>query len=207
MFKSLLPKEYNFYDYFDQHISLCAEAAKEFVDLTKDFSKFDESSIKIKNLERQMDDITQKCTESLLHTFITPFERTDIHRLIKRMDDIADGINGSLSRMKLYNLIDFKPEVKPMAELIYKSVLELSQAIHSLRDLKNPDSIKDNCQKVRQLEKEADEIYRSSIALLFVSTDVIEIIKWKEIFDRLEKIMDKTEDVAGIILRIVIESA
>jgi predicted phosphate transport protein (TIGR00153 family) len=207
MFKSLLPKEYNFYDYFDNHITLCTEASKEFVELSGNFSKFDESAKKIKSLERQMDAITQQCTEALLYTFITPFERTDIHRLINKMDDIADGINSSLSRMKLYNLGSFKPEVKPMAELIHKSVLELNQAIHSLRNVKNPESIKVNCNNVRQFEKEADEIYRTSIAKLFETTDVIELIKWKEIFDRLEKIMDKTEDVAGIILRIVIESA
>lgn len=207
MFKRLIPKEFNFYDYFDNHIDLCTEVAKHFVELTDDFSKFDELSKEIKSLERQMDEITQKCVEYLLHTFITPFERTEIHRLIKKMDDIADGINGATSRMKLYKLTEFKPEIKPMAELIYKSVIELNYAIHSLRKLKEPDSIKNNCIAIRQFEKEADTIYRKSIAELFDSTDVIEIIKWKEIFDRLEKVMDKTEDVAGIILRIVIESA
>jgi predicted phosphate transport protein (TIGR00153 family) len=207
MFKSLLPKEYNFYNFFEQHITLCVEAAEEFVELADNFEKFDESQKKIKSLERKMDEITQNCTDSLLHTFITPFERTDIHRLIKRMDDIADGINGSVSRMNLYKLNELKPEVKPMAELIYKSTKELKEAIYALRDLKDPDLIKNYCSNVRKLEKEADVIYRQSIALLFESKDVIEIIKWKEIFDRLEKIMDKTEDVAGIILRIVIESA
>jgi len=207
MFKSLLPKEYNFYNFFEQHITLCVEAAEEFVELADNFEKFDESQKKIKSLERKMDEITQNCTDSLLHTFITPFERTDIHRLIKRMDDIADGINGSVSRMNLYKLNELKPEVKPMAELIYKSTKELKEAIYALRDLKDPDLIKNYCSNVRKLEKEADVIYRQSIALLFESKDVIAIIKWKEIFDRLEKIMDKTEDVAGIILRIVIESA
>ncbi len=207
MFKRLLPKEYNFFDYFDNHIDLCTEAAQKFVEITDDFSRFDELAKEIKNLERRMDEITQKCTESLLLTFITPFERTDIHLLIKRMDDIADGIHGSLSRMKLYKLDGFKPEVKPMAELIFKSVSELNIAIHALRNIKNPDSIKESCRTIRKFEKEADDIYRKSIAQLFETTDVIEIIKWKEIFDRLEKVMDKTEDVAGIILRIVIESA
>ena len=109
--------------------------------------------------------------------------------------------------MKLYKLDGFKPEVKPMAELIFKSVSELNIAIHALRNIKNPDSIKESCRTIRKFEKEADDIYRKSIAQLFETTDVIEIIKWKEIFDRLEKVMDKTEDVAGIILRIVIESA
>ena len=207
MLRNFLPKEYNFYDYFENHIKLCIEVSNEFLLLSDDFSRFEESNIKIKKLEKEMDTITHQCTDALLHTFITPFERTDIHRLIKRMDDIADGINSTMLKMKLYNISDFKPDAKPLVKLIHKSVLELDVAIHLLRNIKNPDDIKTNCYNIRKYEKEADEIYRNSIAKLFETTDVIDLIKWKEIYERLEKIMGKTEEVAGIILRIVIESA
>lgn len=206
MFKSLLPKEYSFYDYFNEHINLCTEATNAFLMLTTDSSKFNETRDYVIWLEKRMDEITHTCTESLINTFITPFERTDIHRLINKMDDIADGINGVLSRMSLYKLYEFKKEIIPLVELIQKSVSELNKAIHGLKHIKDPQIIRNHCENVRKYEKEADDIFRNSLANLFDSSDVIEIIKWKEIYERLEKVMDRTEEVSSILVRIVIES-
>ncbi|HRP03056.1 MAG TPA: DUF47 family protein [Candidatus Kapabacteria bacterium] len=207
MFKGLLPKEYSFYEYFESHSSLCKEAAAELVELTKNFSKLDESSKKIKNLEKRMDEITLKCTEDLLQTFITPIERTDIHQLIEKLDDIADGINATVSRIKLYQIESLKPEAVILSELIYESVCVVNDLVYLIRDMKNADKIKAKCAAIRKIEKESDEVYKSAIVKLFESKDVIDIIKWKEIYDRFEKVVDRTQQVGGIVESIVITAA
>jgi uncharacterized protein Yka (UPF0111/DUF47 family) len=207
MFKSILPKEYSFFNYFEQHIELCTQSAYQLVQITEDFSKFKDASEKIKKLTVEMDAITHKCVEALLVTFITPFERTDIHRLIKRIDDIADGINSAVSRIRLYHIYELKPEVKPIAVIIHKSVQILAICLKELRSMKNAEKIKINCDEIRKLENECDEIFKDSLAKLFESGDAIELIKWKEILERFEKVVDKCELSANIIESIVIASA
>lgn len=207
MFRNLLPKEHSFYEFFESHTKLCKEAAAEFYHLTQNYQDLEKSSKKIKSLERQMDDITLKCTEALLQTFITPFERSDIHKLIQKLDDIGDGINAVVSRFDLYNIKVLKPEVIKLAELIYQSVSEVDSVIHLIRNMKNADMIKNKCDLIRKLEKDTDEVYKESVRALFDTGVVMDVIKWKEIYDRLEKVVDRTQQVSNIIESIIITAA
>lgn len=207
MFKNLLPKEYSFFEYFDRHINLSLFSAQELVNVSKDSKNLEPALDKVKGYVKEMDGIQHKCVEALLLTFITPIERTDIHRLIKRLDDIGDGIYGILTRMKLYKVDSHKDEFRELAELIFKAISALKDAIHDLKTMKKLDAIKNNCYIVHDIEERCDEVFKNSLANLFESDNAVEIIKWKEIFERLEKVVDKTDLSATIIESIIIASA
>lgn len=208
MFKSILPKEYAFFDLFEKHISLCIEQSKELVKLaTGKEEDFIEHVRRINQYERQMDDVTRECIEALHRTFITPIERTDIHALITKMDDIGDYIEGAVNRMELYELRVMRPEIKELGEVLVKATGEIQVALSGFRDMKNIEMINNRCIEIHKLESEGDAILRNALMRLFKEQDAILVIKWKEIYERLEKAIDRCEAVANIIEGVVIESA
>jgi len=207
MFRGILPKEFQFFDYFERHIELAIIVSNELLLLSTGKVGLTESIEKIKYLENEMDKIIHKCTEALHKTFITPIERTDIHNLIKRLDDIPDSIYSAVSRISLYGIETIRPEVGEIANILVKATTQIQSALKGLRNLKNIQYIKDKCLAIRQLENEGDEQFRAALSGLFKEADAVLIIKWKEIYERLEKAVDRCEDVANIIEGIVIASA
>lgn len=206
MFRGILPKEVDFFNFFDNHIALGIEISKKLLELC-DGNNIEETAKQIKQLEHEMDDIVHLCTEQLYKSFITPFEGTDILKLIKRLDDIADCIYGAASRMVLYEISLIRPEVKEIANILIKSTEEISFALKGIRNGKNDAIVKKHCITIHNLESQGDEILRTAIIRLFKESDPVIIIKWKEIFERLEKAVDRSEDVANIIEGILIASA
>ncbi len=206
MFRSILPKEYAFFDFFDEHIALCLKLSKEILSLSNGVGSIDETEKSLKSLEKQMDQITLQCTEALHKTFITPIERTDILKLIKRMDSIADSAYRAISRIKIYEL-EIRPDIKDIAAILVKAIEELQIALKLLKDMKDVDTIRAKCQSIRALESQGDDIFKKAISLVFKEGDAIAIIKWKEIYEKLEKAINRTEDTANLIEEILIESA
>ncbi len=158
-------------------------------------------------MEHQTDEITHRCIEALHKTFITPIERTDIQHLIKRLDDIIDCIDGAASRIAMYDLDFVRPEAVEMAHVLLQATREIELALKALRDKKNVDFIRQQCIKIYDLENKGDEIQRKAILRLFKEGEPILIIKWKEIFERLEMAVDRCEDVGNIIEGVVIASS
>jgi len=206
MFRGILPKEFNFYDYFERHIAVTVKAATELMLLASDNANIESCARRIKELELQADDITHKCTEALHKTFITPIERTDIHSLIKILDDIVDNIDSAVQRIGLYEITEIRSETKMFAEILVKTTQEIELALKGLRDIKNSEYISARCRTIHQLESEADMVLRSAIVRLFKENKPIEAIMWKEIFERMEKAVDKCEAVANIIEGVVISA-
>lgn len=207
MFKSILPKEYAFFDFFENHAELIFETCHELLRLTSEEKELPGAVQRVKDLEHQADDLTHQCIDALHRTFITPIDRPDIHQLIKRMDDIIDCIDGGASRMALYGITGMRPEAKALAEVLVKASECIKTAVHALRNLKNSAIIIEQCHIIHDLENQGDEILRSSLFRLFRESDPIMIIKWKEIFERLEKSVDRCEDVANIIEGVVISAS
>lgn len=207
MIKSLMPKEYKFYDYFENHIEIVIKASQELRKINKDGSNLIEVATIIQEYERQADKITWECKEVLHKTFITPFERTDILHLITRLDDIIDAINGAISRLSLYNINEIRPEVQEITKIIENSCLTVQKAIFGIRNLKKSKEIIDNIIKIRDYEEEGDVMFKQAISKLFSENNAIEIIKWKEIYERLEKAIDRCENVANIIEYVLIDNA
>jgi len=208
MFRRLLPREDDFFSLFERHAALTVEGAKEFVKLVSGGQNVRAMAARIKELEHETDMITHACVERLHTTFVTPFDRDDIHRLITRMDDVMDYVESASERLALYELTEMKPEARDLAAVLVRSTEAVATAVGGLGNLKRPQTVLDACIEVNRLENEADEILRNAVAKLFrESTDPLLVMKWKEIYEALENATDRCEDVANIIEGVVLEHA
>jgi uncharacterized protein len=207
MLRNLLPRNTDFFDLFEKHAALTVEACKQFKALTSPGADMTALAKRISDLEHDADDVTHRCIEELHKTFITPIDRYDIHNLIKRMDDVIDSLDSATVRMRIYEIEEIRPEAGELADVLVRAAIEMGHAITGLRNMKNATAINDHCIALHELEGEADGILRKAIIRLFKEeTNTILVIKWKEIFERLEKATDRCEGVANIIEGLVIES-
>lgn len=208
MFGKLLPKNVNFFNFFDQHAFLIVKAAEEIKLMISSPTDNMSKANYVKELEHQADLVTHQCVECLHKVFITPIERDDIFRLVSRMDDILDDIEATAECLSRYKLQEMTNEVKDLADILYRSVLEVEIAVKGLRNLNSTTSIRQSCLNINRLENEADAVLRNSIVNLFdTQPDTRLIIKWKEIYENLEKATDRCEDVANIIEGVILELA
>jgi len=208
MLRRLLPREDDFFALFERHAALTVEGAAEFRRLVSGEHNVKALAKRVKEIEHETDVITHTCVERLHRTFITPFDRDDIHRLISRMDDVMDLIDSAAARIALYEVSPMTPAVRELAEVLLKATRALATAVAGLRDLKRPQAILDACIEVNRLENEGDEILRSAVGALFrEATDPLLVMKWKEIYDALEHATDRCEDVANTIEGVVLEHA
>lgn len=208
MFRGILPKETSFFDCFEQISVLAIECCHELLALTAGSGDIAAHVNRIKEIEKDADKITHKCTDALHSTFITPMDRSHIHSLIKRLDDIIDSVDSTTARMLLYELTEMRPEARQLAEVLVKATTEIAEAVKLLRNLKHPEGINEHLLRVYKLENEGDAILRSALSRIFKEeTDAVKVIKWKEIFERLERATDRCEAVASIIHGIVIEAS
>jgi uncharacterized protein Yka (UPF0111/DUF47 family) len=209
MFKKLLPKTNSFFEFFEQHTRVSKEVCAELDSLAANLDDLENRKKRIKELEHRADDITRRCIDALHNTFITPIDRADIHRLIRRLDDIIDAINSSAARIHMYQLAQTRPEMRQLTLILIDSVEQIDIAVHDLSQLrKKGEDIQKCCWNVYELESRADDILQAALIHLFESeTDPIVLIKWKEIFERLERTTDLCQEVAHIISGIVIEAS
>ncbi|MCU0370054.1 MAG: DUF47 family protein, partial [Bacteroidales bacterium] len=124
---------------------------------------------------------------------------------VKRLDDLADQINAAAFRISAYDVVDIRYEAVEFASIIQSCIEELIVAVKDLRRMNNKNQILDSCKRVHELENQADEILRGAVSRLFKEGEVLLLIKWKEIFERLEKAVDRCEDIASTIESILIE--
>ena len=209
MFRNLLPRETNFFDYFERHITLTIQTCEALhAMMSSSGADIAKHSTRIKELECKADEIAHQCINAIHSTFITPFDRNDIHNLIKRQDDVVDSIDAAVHRMVLYEITEVRKEALEMAEVLVKSSRTLETAIKGLRNTKNAETIKKACIAVHDLEAQADHILcRALVALFQNEHDAIQVIKWKEIYERLEKATDSCKKVSNIIEGVLIEAS
>ncbi|MCW9094400.1 MAG: DUF47 family protein, partial [Ignavibacteriaceae bacterium] len=159
--------------------------------------------LNIKPLELRCDEISSRVVKRLNKTFITPFDREDILALTKRLDDISDNLLGAAARIETFNISKKIPHADKLASIINKQVQELGIAIQDLKARRINET-----KAVKDLETEADQVYRSAIQDLFANEkDAIELIKKKEILDLLERTSDRCQSLANVILTIFIKNA
>ena len=208
MFRRMLPRKVCFFDYFEQLAVMIIQACEAFRDLTEGKTDNVAQAARIKDIEHQADTLTHKCIEEINKTFITPIDRVDIHTLIKRLDDIIDSVDACTSRIALYEITEMRHEALQLAEVLVKAAYELEVALKGLRNLKNAPIIKEKLIAIHQLENDGDTLLRAALMRLFKEEErPIQVIKWKEIFERLEKATDRCEEVANLIEKIVIEAS
>ncbi len=164
--------------------------------------------VKLKELEHEADVITHKTYEKMHKTFLTPIDREDIYALVNKMDSILDMIEASAARMSLYKVKVPAKEIIEQAKILNKSIKKVKHIVHAMRNMKNAKMIIDSCVEINTLENEGDIIMRMTMTRLFEQEkDPIELIKWKEIFERIEEAIDVCEDVANIVEGIVLKHA
>jgi predicted phosphate transport protein (TIGR00153 family) len=208
MFSRLLPRETSFFDFFDRHAAVTVLGTQEFVSLVSTGANLSSKTKRIKELEHEADVITHQCVEALHKTFITPIDRNYIHRLISRMDDVIDLVDSAADRIELYEIDKMWQGVQDLADVLARATKTLEGAVHGLRDMRNPESIRQKCIDVNRLENEADAVLRHALANLFKKeTDPVKIIQWKEIYEILEAATDRCEDVANVIEGVTLEHA
>jgi len=206
----LIPKEKKFFTLFERASENLHTISKALVEMVNASSpeKRKELIKEIEHLEHVGDNITHETFNELSSTFITPFDREDIHDLTAALDDIVDFIHGSAKRIELYKVTEIHPSFIKLAGLIEKGAGEIHNAVSELRNMKNVNKIKEACVRINSIENHADDIFDMTIAQLFEEEkDAIKVIKIKEILSALETATDKCEDVANALETIILKSA
>lgn len=207
MLRRLLPREEDFFGLFERHAALAVEGAREMQRLVQGGQNTRVLAARIKEIEHECDVLTHACVERLHKTFITPFDRDDIHRLITRMDDVMDYIEEAAVSVMLYELVDMTAPARELADVLVRSTEAVAIAVAGLKHVKQSDTILKACIEVNRLENEGDEILRNALAGLFRGGDPLLVLKWKAVYEALETATDRCEDVANIIEGVVLEHA
>jgi len=203
-----MPNEGKFFDLFVQHGELCVKGAKEMVALMTNFDDLENRVHAIEGIEKQADKVTYETLDMLHKTFITPLDRDDIHKLITRMDDILDLLEDAGQTISLYDIKAVTPEAKRLAELCLACTEKVKTAVGLLHSMDNSGQILSVCEEIDRLESDADHVMRAAMSKLFRDEpDVRNLIKLKAIYEILETVTDRCEDVANIIEGIIVENA
>lgn len=203
----LIPRETKFFDMFEEMASNIVDAARLLEQLLNnyDYERMPHEVERIREIEHHGDDMTHRMLVKLNQTFITPFDREDIHLLVSTLDDLLDFIFAASDRLLNYKITQPSPSAKVLARIIRQQAEELKKAMALLG--KNQHLLP-HCVEINRLENEADQVSREAIGRLFEnSPDPITLIKLKELLEILEEASDKAEDVANVLETVVVKNA
>jgi uncharacterized protein len=207
MLRKFIPKDYDFFALFEQQADFCVDAAREFKRIVSQPGIIGDEAYKtIHDLEHRGDKSSHNVIDQLNKTFITPFDREDIHALTKELDNIIDMINTIVSRLKMYKISGGNKNLMEFADIIEQSVAGVSTAVKGMRVKNGANNVFRACVEVNRLENIGDNLRDKVIADLFEnSRDAIEIMKWKEIYQDAETVLDVCEDVAHVVESILVK--
>jgi len=208
MLARLMPREGRFFDLFNAHAERIIEGSRELAAMIGTFSELDAHAQRIDGAERAADKITHECITLLHKSFITPFDREQIHSLITAMDDILDLIQDVAESVALYDLRSVTPEAKQLAEICQMCCERVRTVVGLLTNVKRSDAILRCCEEIDRLESDADRVMRAALSKLFRDeSDLKQVMKLRVIYELLESITDRCEDVANVVEGIVLENS
>ncbi|HVM75121.1 MAG TPA: DUF47 domain-containing protein [Candidatus Saccharimonadales bacterium] len=200
-----MPHDGDFFELFQRQAENVVTGAKAFQQMLEHYTGVPEQVQSIKAIEHNGDEITHQIFRKLNQTFITPFDREDIHELCSTMDDVIDLIDAAASRFVLYRVPEPRAGSLELVKVLAAATVELNEAIHAMQA---PDKALHRVIEINRLENESDRICRTLIARLFEEEkNPVEIIKWKEIFEVIETAVDKCEDVSNVIESVILKNA
>jgi uncharacterized protein Yka (UPF0111/DUF47 family) len=206
VFKYLWPQEAIFFDNFETQARLLNEAAMTLLKIASNENKIHDKITDIKRLETEADKITHATLEALHKTFITPFDRDDIHKLTSLLDDVIDEIEDTADCLLIYNIEQLTPYAKVTAEILAACTQEVTHLVKYLRERKDIKTMISHFELIGRGKNEANQVTRNALGQLFEQEpDARMIIKWKEIYEHLEKSIDLCDDVANVIEGIILE--
>jgi len=207
MWSKLLPQKPEFFGLFSDHAELCEHGARLLQELLRAPRSAEKQVAEIHDVEHQADAVCQQTMEMLHRSFITPIERTDVHRLSSRIDDVMDHIEATAQCIALYEIREPLPEVIEMAQNAVRATEAMKRLVDGLGQGIDSDRMRELCRAVKHVEKENDRVLRRATARLFKhQQDPVMLIKWKEIYEDVELAIDCCEDVANIIEGVVLEN-
>jgi len=214
LFAKLMPRDGSFFELFNQHADRIVEAARAFsllVEHYNDLTLREQHNRDVDSAERAADRITHEVNRALHRTFITPIDREQIHNLINNLDDVADLLQDSAETMALYDVRHMTDEIARLTDLSVKCCERVKDAVNMLGNIADPKTAEaalKTCEEIDRLESDADRVMRNAMSKLFrEEPDVREVIKLKAIYELLETVTDKCEDVANQIEGIVLENS
>ena len=205
MFSKLIPRDEKFFDLFDEIARRLTQAAKLQTKLFDDPARMAEHVASIKAVEHEADVLTHDVITRLNKSFVTPFDREDIHQLASRLDDVVDLIDGTARRAVMFRITTVREPARQLASVIVRAADRLEQAVVAI---KRPKIVIERGQEVKALEEEGDAIYHEAVGRLFDGgEDPIEVMRWKELYDTMERTLDQCEDVANVLESIALKNA
>jgi len=204
---SIFPRDTGFFDLFEKAANIVHDASQAYATVVRDYSNRDEQISRIRQYEHDGDEVVHRTLEKLDKTFITPFDREDIHALMKLMDDVIDEIDAASKRLAIYQIHEPTPWIIKQTEILVRASTLVGEAIKRLRNLRKPNGLQQKLVEIHLLENMGDENNHSAIAELYATTnDPILAMKWKEIYDLTERAIDRCEDIANTIEAIVLKN-
>jgi len=204
---SLIPREEKFFDLIEAGAANMVLSAEALKDLVNDWRDVPEKILKIVELEHAGDSITHQIIAMLHRSFVTPFDREDIALLAHSMDDVVDFIHSAADYMMLYKVGEPGDRVRELAEIILLATKEVAAAAPKLRRKTGLKQLLEHCIEINRLENQADQAYRAALVELFEEYEMVDIIKWREIYESMESATDRCEDVANVFEGVALKNA
>ncbi|MDD5656478.1 MAG: DUF47 family protein [Elusimicrobia bacterium] len=203
-----MPKEEKFFALFEAQADHNAQAVKMFKELVQNWDPKSPAFDKIRELEHEADITTHEIFDKLNRTFITPFDREDIHQLASELDDIVDAVQSLSNRMLLYKIQHSTPDLINLVDILDQAADAIRKAVGNLQDKGKLRRVLDYCIEINRLENTGDHARDIALSKLFEGTpDPIEVIKWKEVYEVVEYAIDRCEDIANTIESILVKQA
>jgi uncharacterized protein len=199
----LIPRDEAFFDMFEQLAERISKSAKLLRQLFAEPGVSERLVAEIKSLEHEADELTREIISRIDQTFVTPIDREDIHLLTTNLDDVIDLLDGTARRTEMYQLGETRQAAIRMCDVLVKAADHLYKGVRLVRKAK---LVAEHARSVKLLEEEGDAIYRDAVVELFSGTpDPLDVIKWKDVYDKLEDAVDRCEDVANVLESIALK--
>jgi predicted phosphate transport protein (TIGR00153 family) len=201
----ILPRDEKFYDMFTELATRLTASAILLHELFKSPGELDAKVFKIKELEHEADNLTHDIIDRIDRTFVTPFDREDIHALASELDDVIDLIDGTARRATIFRIQQTRPAAVVLAEVLARAASTVEEGV---RDMKSSKHVYAISEKLKILEEEGDAVYHEAMGALFAEGgDALEVVKWKDLYDKIEDALDQCEDVGNVLQSIALKNA
>jgi predicted phosphate transport protein (TIGR00153 family) len=204
---NLLPKDTVFFDLFENIANRVVSSAQHLHKLAMVFPSVDAQIQMIRKEEHEADNLAHAALDRLDRTFITPFDREDIHELVGNLDDIVDQIDALAKRVPLFHVKTMEPEFVKQTEVLLAATIAVGEAVHRLRKSRKLSELSDKLIEIHSHESAGDDIHHAAMSKLFAGgMEALEVVKWKELYDYIEQAIDDCEDVGNTLERIVLKN-
>ena len=204
---NLLPKDTVFYDLFERLAKHAVATAEHLRTMARNFPTFGDELQQIRDEEHAADELAHTALERLDRTFITPFDREDIHELVGGLDDIVDAVDALAKRIPLYHVKSIEPAFVAQIDVLIRAAAAVSDAVHRLRKARKLSEMKEKLIEIHHMESVGDDNHHAAVSALYANGhDPLHVMKWKEFYEMIEDAIDGCEDVGNTLERIVLKN-